>query len=262
MADQNYTLGRGELHFARYKTGTQTPGGEHYFGNTPEFSMSISSENLDHFSSDRGIKEKDDSVLLSTDRTGSFTTDSIQPENIALFFFGTKEIVATIAAASQTQIIAPADVVQGYGYQLGTSAANPAGVNKVTGVVVKNTTTPATVYVLNTDYTLDADNGRVTLIEGGAIETGTGITIDFSIAATSRERIISGSQPIEGALRYIAKNPKGKQFSYFMPYVKLAPNGDFALKGDEWQTLPFTVEILKKTGLEAIYCDGVPYVPV
>lgn len=262
MADQNYTLGRGELHFARFKTGTQTPAGEHYFGNTPEFSMSISSENLDHFSSDRGIREKDDSVLLQTDRTGSFTTDSIQPENIALFFFGTKEIVATVAAASQVQVIAAADVVQGQGYQLGTSAANPAGVNKVSTVVVKNTTTPATVYVLNTDYSVDLANGRVTLIEGGAIATGTGITVDYAIAASSRERVVSGSQPIEGTLRYIAKNPKGKQFSYFMPYVKLAPNGDFPLKSDEWQTLPFTVEILKKTGLEAVYCDGVPYTPV
>jgi len=41
-----------------------------------------------------------------------------------------------------------------------------------------------------------------------------------------------------------------------MPYVKLMPNGDFALKGDEWQQLSFNIEVLKKGTLEAVYMDG------
>src|SRR5690606_7882681 len=84
----NYTLGRGELWFAQYKQGTQEPGGERYFGNTPEINFTIESETLDHFNSDRGINEKDASIVLSTNRTGSFITDNIDPHNIALFFFG------------------------------------------------------------------------------------------------------------------------------------------------------------------------------
>ena len=46
-----------------------------------------------------------------------------------------------------------------------------------------------------------------------------------------------------------------------MPYVKISPNGDYALKGDEWQQIPFNIEILKKTGFEALYSDGRAYAP-
>jgi hypothetical protein len=34
---------------------------------------------------------------------------------------------------------------------------------------------------------------------------------------------------------------------YLMPYVRLAPNGDFALKSDEWQQLNLNVEILNRS---------------
>jgi hypothetical protein len=43
-----------------------------------------------------------------------------------------------------------------------------------------------------------------------------------------------------------------------LPYVKLSPNGDYALKGDEWQQIPLSIEVLKASGKEAIYRDGVP----
>ena len=43
-----------------------------------------------------------------------------------------------------------------------------------------------------------------------------------------------------------------------MPSVKLSPNGDYALKSDEWQQIPFNVEILKPEGMEAVYADDRP----
>jgi hypothetical protein len=48
---------------------------------------------------------------------------------------------------------------------------------------------------------------------------------------------------------------------YLMPYVRLSPNGDFALKSDEWQQLSLNVEILKLADYERIYVDGRPYTP-
>ena len=85
--------------------------------------------------------------------------------------------------------------------------------------------------------------------------------MDYTTLASSRTRIISGSTPIVGALRYIAFNPAGQQLDWYMPYVKISPNGDYALKGDEWQQIPFNIEILKKTGFEALYIDGRAYAP-
>lgn len=377
VAGQNYTLGRGKVYFSRFKPGTQIPEGFRYIGNTPEFSLSIESENLDHYSSDEGIREKDDSVPLEVNRTGTLTTDSIQPENVALFFFGTSEIVTQLAVGLSTEAVA--DVLQGHSYWLGVGPNNPtgykgldpdnfaiaaSGATKATGTLtfsgtgsdgdtivigtrtytlrtvptVANdvdigvdaattannliaainggagegtaygtgtdphslvyaasggagivtvtaktagtggnsiattesgtgtsfasatlTTGTGTGYAATTDYVFNPATGMFTIVEGGAIADGSDIVVSFAVLASTRDRVISGSTPVEGALRYIEANPKGADFDYLLPYIKVTPNGDYALKGDEWQQIPFNIEALKPSdGREAIYMDGRP----
>lgn len=255
------TLGRGELWFAQYLPGTLTPGGERYLGNSPEFSATLATTNLDHTDSDHGINEKDFSIPLTIDRTGNFTTDNIDPKNVAIFFFGTSNIftVAGGAVAAEPHV----NIQLGTSYQLGMSNSNPSGARALSSTtlpVVTDFTTPATMYVAGTDYTIDLELGRFTPLEDGAIPEGGGVNIAYTTTASSRTRIISGSTAISGALRYIAYNPAGEQLDWYMPYVKLTPNGDYALKGDTFQTIPFNLEILKKSPMEAIYIDGRPYV--
>ena len=48
MPTPNYTLGRGKVYFARFTAG-QTPGPFRYVGNSPEFSLAVETEMLDHF---------------------------------------------------------------------------------------------------------------------------------------------------------------------------------------------------------------------
>ena len=120
----NYTLGRGEIYFAKFKPGTQIPMGERYLGNTPALNLTIESERLDHFNSDRGVREKDDSVLLQSNRTGTLETDNVNPENIALFFLGSSMLSTVIAATGLTSSFD--DSVQGESYQLGTTDATPS----------------------------------------------------------------------------------------------------------------------------------------
>lgn len=252
----NYTLGRGEIFFGRFIDGTQVPEGERYLGNTPEFSITLEPEMLDHYSSDRGIREKDDSVTLQINRTGAMTCDNIDPENLAILVMGETSIIAEAG----TPVVAEAVTSEGKAgmwYQLGTSTTNPSGVREVSAVTLK---AGATTLVLNTDYVLDADMGRFQVVGGGDGE-GVAITADYTPAAKSRVRVISKGDTIEGSLRFIAKNPKGQQFDYYMPWVKLTPNGDFAIKAEEWQTIPFNLEILKPATAEAIYVDGRPYTP-
>lgn len=249
----NYTLGRGEIWFAQYLTGTTTPGGELYLGNTPELSFTAEQENLDHYSSDRGVRIKDESVLLQLDYSGSFITDNISPDNLSYFFLG--ESMTSTATSTTVTGEAIADVMKGRTYQLGTSASNPAGVRKVSAVSVKK---GATTFVAGTDYVLDATLARIEILTTGAIVEGDDLTVDYTIDVSSRSRVISKSKTIEGALRYIAYNPAGQNIDYFLPWVKITPNGDFTLKGDEWQQLPFTLEVLKKGTLESVYMEGRP----
>lgn len=255
---QNYTLGRGKVYFSRFKPNTRVPAGFKHIGNTPEFSLTIEAENLDHFSSDEGIREKDDSVPLEVTRTGSLTTDSIRRENIAYFFFGTSETVAQSAVASAPESFT--SVSPGTSLKVGITNNNLTGYFGITVTTV--TSDPAgTTYVLGTDYTVTGDMGMINILEDGAILEGDDIIVTYAVEAKSRDRIVSGSEPVEGAMMYEAKNPKGRQYSYFLPYVKVTPNGDYNLKGDEWQTLPLSIEVLKPENGEAIYVDGTPFTP-
>lgn len=253
-ATPNYTLGRGKVYFARFTSG-QVPGPFRYIGNTPEFNLTIELETLDHFSSDEGIREKDDFVPLEVTRTGSLICDDINAENVALFFFGSTQTLTQVAATGQSENfndVNPEDV-----FQLGLTLNNRVGTRGVSAITV--TSNPAgTTYVLGTDYSVDADRGMIAIMRGGAIAAGSDITVNFNIDAASSVRVLSGSEPVEGALRFIEDNPKGDDRDIFLPYVKITPNGDLALKGDEWRQIPFSIEALKPSSGEAIYVDGQP----
>ena len=254
MALGNQTLGRGKVYFSLFKTGTYTPSGYRYVGNTPAFSLNQENETLEHYSSDEGIREKDNEVILQTNVTGSLTMDDIQPENLALFFFGSSSVLAQTSATGQTETFV--DVIEGHSYMVGVSDLNPTGVRSLTNVVVK---VGATAKTLNTDYTLNAELGMITIVEGGGINTGDDVIVEYDRSAKSRKQIISGTDQIEGAVLFESTNEVGERFDYLIPRVKLSPNGEFALKTDEWQQLPISVEVLKVPNKSRIYIDGRPF---
>lgn len=249
------TLGRGELYFAQFGQ-NQTPGGERPLGNCPEFMVNVEQETLDHYNSQRGLREKDESIVIEATRTASIVTDNISVENLALFFFGSADTLTQSSSAGQSEVFS--GVVPGLTYQLGMTASNPTGIRSVANVTV--TDGAATTYVLDTDYTLDAERARVTPISGGAITSGSAITVNFDIQAVNRDVVIAADTEIEGALRFLSFAPKGRRIDYYMPYVKIRPNGDLSLiQESEWMSAPFNLEILKKGDLASIYLDGQPY---
>ena len=260
MGSENYTLGRGELHFDKFAPGTCNKTGERYLGNTPELNRTTESENLDHFNSDRGIRVKDKSILLEKSDSGTFILDEISTENVALWFLGDVSVVAQSAATSVVQNIPANRIKPGTYIQLGESRANPTGHRNVTLTSV--TSDPVgTTYSLNVDYTIDAELGRLYIVPGGAIDGTTPLIVTYATAASTREQIVVGDgTTIEGALRFISYNPTGPRRDYYWPYVQLRADGDLALKGDEWQQLSFAFDILKLDGYASQYIDGRPTV--
>lgn len=249
---KNYTLGRGRLYMAQFLPGTMTPGPRLYFGNTPEFSSSTESEELEHFDADNGVNEKDDSVTLSTSRSGSFTTDNISVENVALQFLGTSGTVSQTSGTAKTQTIT---AQKGRYYQLGQTPENPTGVRMVTNVVITGPAPGSTVVPLLNNVELDLEAGRL-YIEDDApdITNGTVYTVTYDQTAYTQKRVVSSNNDIKGELFFEATNPKGLLLDYLWPYAKLTPNGDFNLKsGDDWQSMSFNVEFLKKSGYETCY---------
>lgn len=252
---KNYTLGRGKLYFGQFRPGTQTPRGERYLGNSPDLSFNATQETLDHYYSDGGIREKDASVILQQDYAGAFVLDDINMANLAMFFLGEAMSVTTDTRTVTDEAFAGVEI--GFSYQLGTSATEPTGVRQVSDVEV--TGAASSVLVAGKDYVVDEQLARITILAGGDVEDGDDITVDYTVDASTRDRVISKGQTIEGQLRYVSANPAGKDVDYFMASVKITPNGDLSLKGDDWQQVPMNIEILRKGDLAAIYAEGRPY---
>lgn len=251
MANQ-YTLGKGKLYFDPFDSnGNKT--GERPFGNCPEFTFTVASENLDHFSSESGIAEKDMSVTLSVERTGSITTDNVSADNLALFVIGD---VSSVTQAATPVANEPIVVKKGRFYQLGVSSGNPQGARNVSSVVVTNTA-GTTTYVAGTDYNVDLVLGRLEIITTGAIANDATLHVDYTPASNSRERVASSSlAATEGALRFISDNPVGPNRDLYAPKVRLSPSGDFAWIGDDWLSMQLDIEFLKPATGSAIYVDG------
>lgn len=264
LGGKSYTLGRGRVFFDRFAanatiTADTVGEGERYIGNTPEFSTNSAAEDLDHFSSEGGIKTKDDSVQLSLDRAGKFTSDNISKENIALYFLGDADSLAQAANAAVVQLIT---VKRGRFYQLGASAALPQGHRQVTITSVMSGAGFSTAHTAPGAWQVDEVLGRLYIPENSTtITEDMEIQVTYAIAAVTMERVISKSNSVYGSIRFVADNPKGTNRDYFLPYVKLSPDGDYNLKGDDWQTMGFTMEILKKaSNVEAMYVTGRPVV--
>lgn len=259
---KNYVLGRGKVYFDRYLSNdnitADTVGeGQRYLGNTPTFSTSSASTDLDHYSSEGGVKVKDDSVQLTLDRTGKFTCDNIDLDNVALYFIGESDPQTQASAASVVFVVT---IKQGYYYQMGSSASLPFGHKNLGAMTTVKTGVGFATVVAASDanYQVDSLSGRVFIPVGSVIADDTPVQFTYAVLATTYDQVVSSSDSIYGAITFISDNPKGPNRDYLMPYVKLSPDGDYDLKGDDWQVMGFTMEILIKGNLSALYVNGRP----
>jgi hypothetical protein len=253
-------LGRGQLLLAPCPVGgTLRDANEFiYIGNSPEFSLNFEEDTLDHYDSDNGIKEKDESITLQVNRTGSLTTDNVDRTNLGRFFLGSASTLTQTASTGNTETFT--GVTLGRFYQLGKSLTNITGLR---GVAVTSVTDVGanTTYVAGVDYKINAQAGLIEILSTSTeISTGDDLVVTYNVSAQTRDRVISGNKPVEGGLMYVEANSVGANKIYKMPRVKIRANGDFNLKSDDWQMLPFSLEILKFANYEAIYVDGAPLV--
>lgn len=253
---QNYVLGRGRLYF------DDGEHGERYIGNTPEFNLSTSTESLEHFNSDEELLNRDRNIVTQINYSGSFTTDNIAPENLAMLFMGDSTTLTQESLTGETDTFE--DGVAYAWYQLGEDDDNPAGKRMVSNISVEvDPDGTAEAAEEGTDYEVDAERGRIQVLEDGLLD-GQTFAVTYDVDESSRSAVVSGDKQIIGKLRFVSANPDGagEQRDFFMPSVTISGNGDFALKAEsDWQAIPFSVEITKSETTEAVYADGLPYSP-
>lgn len=259
--ENGITLGRGEIFLGRYNPGRKAPEGLRYVGVSSALSVSSESDEQTYMSKEGGVDEIVESAQMSVTRSGSFTTESINDDNIAMFFMGDKSRVTVDQATGATHTIDSAEL--GLSYQVGVSEANPVGLRNISDVSASipagDGTAEATPLEDGTDFSVNLETGMLTLLPSSPnVTDGATVDITYSADGYTQNRVLSGNKSIYVSLRYIAENITGPDRHYFFPYVKLTPSGDYALKSDEWMALTFNLQVMKPRSMEAVYVDGHP----
>lgn len=255
MADQNQVVGSGKLFFDIFSIGSSDGTGELYLGNTPSLSTSSSSTELATYDSIGGIKVKTESYTVGRAAGVAFSLDDISPANLALWFGGSSFTeVRDPESAKSTAITS----LRNRYFQIGKSSNNPSGSRNITNVVVMDGITPV---LAAGNYTLDKTLGRLFILPDSALVDGTPLVITFDVRSSTKIVTIARNSQVIGALRFVSKNVFGKEKNYFWPKVKLISNGDYALKGDDWQSLSFSADVMKLNDFaDLVYIDDDPLV--
>lgn len=249
----DYTIPKGKIYFdPDWK-------GEDYLGNTPGAELGIESTDLPHYSAEEGIREKDDNALVEINRTLTITADNISMVNWSRFIIGEETSVTQVA--TPVVDVALGKVKKGRWYQLGVITGNPTGYRDISAVTIKKA--PSTALVLNTDYELDTELGRIYIMPSSVtVLDNDDLLYSCTPAANTREQVRSTtSAAVAGALRFIASNAKGTNRDIYLPSVLLKPTGTARLKSADaaYMEMQFQVEILKRdSATAAIYIDGRP----
>lgn len=245
---KNIVLGAGYIYFDP-EDGTGALTGETYMAETPGFSLNLSTDKLEIESSDTPVAEVLVNITTKVTRAGSLECRSISDDVLQWFVQGSQTTVSqtgsSVTGESHT-------VTQGRYYQLGAGTSNPAGVRNVSSVAV-------TTYTVTDDYIVNADEGRIYIVPGGAITSGTTITVAYTVDTSDRIRVASGGDGAQrGALRFVGDNTVGENRTVFLPQVELAANGDLNFKSrDTAISATFDLNILTRDGYEQVYIDGV-----
>jgi len=268
----DYLLGRGELYFTTDLDAAGRPKGFKSLGNAEAFTVTVESEVLEHFSSLSGLKVKDRETVLSQAMNLSFQLAEIDSANLAKFVSGSAVVVtqtgATITPTSGQDNLK--NVMQGEWFDLYDIAApteyppiGAARTYRISAVTVKDTT-DVTTYVLDTDYKVDLELGRIFIIVGGAITDLDELLVSFTFATLNAKTEIRGltTSKLEGALKFISRNANKateSEWEYNFHQVSLTADGDFGLISDEFATLNLKGSAEKN---EVVGGSGSPYVTV
>jgi hypothetical protein len=129
----------------------------------------------------------------------------------------------------------------------GTSTATATTSSAVVGIpgfITVKSTVGSTYYTQNIDYTVDANSGQLLITAASSIAGS--ITVLYGCATVSYTVITSLTNiGQEGKLRFTSDNPEGGQYELTAWRVKVKPNGDTALIGDDWAKMQFQGDILR-----------------
>lgn len=245
-------IGRGEVYFDRFLTGTRVGEGERYLGNTPSFRIQREIERLERATSYRGRRITQPGAIISESHTVNLTCEHVDVDNLALWFGTDFDTGYVPVAENYTETLT---VKRGRYYQLGKTMDPIHGLRDIDyievfrgGVVVPPTG----------NYEFDPTTGRLYIeASAPAIPTGTQIVAQFDIRPRTTNFMINNAESIFGALRFVSWNEGVRNRSrvdFFFPFVEITPRGQTDLKGDEFQQWGFDITAMNlRPGVPQVY---------
>lgn len=246
---QDLTLGGGSLYIALLDTttGLEDDAGFRDADNVTEFTLTIDIEELEHQSTEFGVRSTDKKIVLQRELTFGFTLDKISAQNLALWALGgTSTLVNPAVVGFSAQVVTDSAEL-GRWYNIRDGSGNPVGDIETANVTIRRdpSGTPVTL-VDGTDYLLDENHGRFFVLTGGAVVQGD--EIDVALAAdagavanldlveaftsTSTQRYVIEFHQHDGCEGTVAR--------YIIHSCTIQPDGDAGLVAEEFQTLSFT----------------------
>ena len=244
----DYLLGRGKVMAAPILP-DGTPGAFRHLGNSPNFAVNVTTENIEHQTSLQSVRVTDADCILSLKAEVAFDLDELNFQNLADFFLGDAVqagyVNPAIAGFAATAVTASAE--QGRWYDiLSPTGLKPKGFTSGTVTVVSDSGGAATALVEGTDYELDLVHGMIFLIAGGAAAVGLDITVAVAAnvgAPANINQVRALTQGVTAvAVRFHSLDgcDAGKQQEYKFHSVTLKPDGELPLIGDEFATISFS----------------------
>lgn len=221
-------------------------------GNAPDFTITATVEELEHFSSRTGIRNLDKTLFLSSEFSYNFTVENITVQNMQLFTLGELTTVTNPAVAGITGVT----LVSDGGIVLGTYALARAADGsrcydlEKANVTVKTTNVSPVTLVEGTDYTVSEKEGMIFLLSTSAalataITNVEGLTIDLAADAGALAAVVQidalQATQTSYSITFISENPEtGALTEYEILQTKLRPDGDHALiSADEIKQVTF-----------------------
>ena len=169
-----YFVGKGKVLLGSRDAITGKPTGLDFIGNVPKLTLSTTQGQIDHKESFTGLNLVDRTVKTEQKASVSFTIEEITKENLEKFIVGT---VTNLVGATVTN--EPVTIYKG--------KWNPLDrMNLTSFASLTLSTSPNTIYVKDTDYTVDLKQGMIFVPSSSAIPAQAIVNASYVAGASEK----------------------------------------------------------------------------
>jgi hypothetical protein len=173
-----------------------------------------------------------------------------------LAYINANSVALGVLATGGAAVLTLTDNTPGTGGNAYTLAESSAGITLSGATLAGGSAGSSEPLVAGVDWNPDPDGGRFQIIDqadGGHVADDSVVVISYELAQADVSLLQTNEEDIYGELRFVADNPVGDNTDYFWPYVILRSSGNMQLKGDTWQEMTFSAEILQLPNMQRVY---------